>query len=93
MPSFHLLHGPEPEPAGDAIAGHAVSSDAYAMLLASLDDFESLDMGDWTCPVCTRLAFWQDAMGGKHCMSCEAKGLRRSLRLAEWAAKQQEAAR
>jgi len=42
---------------------------------------------DWACPQCGRLAWWESADGGRHCLDCEAEPLDRGKRLAEKAAR------
>jgi len=41
---------------------------------------------DWTCPRCGGLLWWEDLLGGRHCMACESAALARSHRLAARAA-------
>ena len=45
---------------------------------------DSLDPDDGPpCPQCGSIAFWWDLTGGRHCMTCEAAGHRRNVRLLE----------
>ena len=34
-------------------------------------DFDELPEADWTCPECGGLLWWEDLLGGKHCLRCE----------------------
>ena len=45
-------------------------------------DFGELPEADWTCPQCGGLLWWEDLLGGKHCLLCEADKAERADRLA-----------
>lgn len=49
-------------------------------------DFGELPEADWTCPQCGGLLWWEDLVGGKHCLQCEADKAERADRLAAKAA-------
>jgi len=34
-------------------------------------DFDDLPTADWTCPECGGPLWWEDLLGGKHCLRCE----------------------
>ena len=51
------------------------------------------EIEDFACPSCGSLELWLDLWGGQHCQRCQAEGFKRSLQLAERAARLRRVAR